>query len=83
MTGNPELAHPPYSPDLAPTDYHLSQSLAHHPKEKHYDDEDTVKNDLQTFFNSKPQELYKHGIDLLPIRSWRHVIDNDGAYVFD
>ena len=28
------IAHPPYSPDLGPTDYHLFRSLAHQLEEK-------------------------------------------------
>ncbi|KAK6753837.1 hypothetical protein RB195_013057 [Necator americanus] len=34
------LLHPPYSPDLAPSDYHLFRSLQHHLEEKRYDDRD-------------------------------------------
>ncbi|KAK6727819.1 hypothetical protein RB195_005471 [Necator americanus] len=40
------LPHPPYSPDLAPNDYHLFRSLQHHLEEKSYDDRDHLENDL-------------------------------------
>ncbi|KAK6763889.1 hypothetical protein RB195_024284 [Necator americanus] len=43
------LPHPPYSPDLAPSDYHLSQSLQHHLEEKRYDDRDHLESDLRAF----------------------------------
>lgn len=76
------LPHPPYSPDLAPTDYHLFRSLSNHLKSKKYDDEDHLKGDLSTFFNKKKAKFYADGINSLPIR-WQHVIDNEGAYYED
>lgn len=76
------LPHPPYSPDLAPTDYHLFRALEHHLRDKQYDDQEHLKTDLDTFFKSKPPEFYAEGIRSLPTR-WRQVIDNDGAYYVD
>ena len=43
------LAHPPWSPDLAPSDYHLFRSLRHHLCNKHYEDSDEIKADLTAF----------------------------------
>jgi len=40
------LAHPPWSPDLGPSDYHLFRSLLHHLCNKHYEDFDELKSDL-------------------------------------
>lgn len=73
------LPHPAYSPDLAPTDYHLFRSLADHLQEKKFDGEDDLKSDLSNFFNQKPKEFYERGIRSLPER-WRQVVDNDGTY---
>lgn len=76
------IPHPPYSPDLAPSDYHLFRSLAHHLEGKEFKNDDDLKTSLQTFFDEKSPEFYKRGIDLLPIR-WQYVVDNNGAYVVD
>ncbi len=37
------VSHPPYSPDLAPMDYHLYRSLSNHLFEKNFDDENDLK----------------------------------------
>lgn len=74
------LPHPPYSPDLAPTDYHLFRSLADHLSDKIFDDEDHLKRDLNSFFTQKNPQFYENGILSLPKR-WQQVIDSDGQYV--
>jgi histone-lysine N-methyltransferase SETMAR len=76
------LSHPPYSPDLALSDYHLFRSLRNHLREKHFDDQDHVKSDLETFFQSLSKKFYEDGIMDLPKR-WEYVVDNNGAYVVD
>jgi histone-lysine N-methyltransferase SETMAR len=76
------LPHPPYSPDLAPSDYHLFRSLRNHLREQHFDDQDHLKSDLENFFESLPKKFYEDGIVDLPKR-WEYVIDNNGAYVVD
>lgn len=76
------LPHPPYSPDIAPSDYHLFRSLQNHLAEKRFEDDDTVNSDLAAFFASKPPDFYKSGIDQLPIR-WTTVVDNNGDYIID
>lgn len=76
------IAHPPYSPDLAPTDYHLFRSLSHYLCEKKFDDEEDLKNDLINFFNNKSKDFYERGIMTLPNR-WQQVIDTNGEYLHD
>ena len=76
------LPHPAYSPDLAPTDYHLFRSMAHFFKEKNYSDLESLEKDVSQFFNFKPREFYEKGIKLLPER-WEKVITNDGNYFDD
>ena len=74
--------HPPYSPDLAPTDYHLHRSLSDYLREKKFDDENDLKMDLVKFFGQESQGFYERGIRSLPER-WRQVIDNNGAYIVE
>jgi histone-lysine N-methyltransferase SETMAR len=73
------LPHPPYSPDLAPTDYHLFRSMAHFLKGRSFNTVDEVEIAVQEFFDSKPGEWYRHGIEQLADR-WQNVIDNGGLY---
>ena len=74
------VLHPPYSPDLAPTDYHLFPSLSHHLGEKKFDDDNDMKMDIANFFGQKFKDFYERGILSLPER-WRQVIDSSGAYI--
>ncbi|KAK6751598.1 hypothetical protein RB195_003172 [Necator americanus] len=73
------LPHPPYSPDLAPSDYHLFRSVQHHLEEKRYNDCDHLENDLPAFFASKSPKFYAKGIRDL-VRRWQKVVDVDGDY---
>lgn len=74
------LSHPPYSPDLAPSDYHLFHSMESALAGKHFTNEEDVEVWLRDFFASKPRSFYEEGIRLLPIK-WGKVIDNDGNYI--
>lgn len=76
------LPHPPYSPDLAPTDYHLFRSLHDYLGGKTYQEDGDIKADLSAFFEFKSPSFYKRGIDQLPIR-WAQVVDSDGDYIID
>ena len=62
------VPHPPYSPDLAPTDYHLFRSLSNHLREKKFDDENDIKRELINFFNKKSKGFYERGTLSLPER---------------
>ena len=68
------LPHPPYSPDLAPSEYHLVK--------KQFDDQAQLKSDLENFFSSLSMKFFEDGILDLPNR-WQYVIDNTDIYVVD
>ena len=74
------VPHSPYSPDLAPTDYHLFRSLSNHLREGKFNDRNDVKIDLINFFGEKSKDLYEGRI-LSLLEHWRRVIDSDGAYI--
>ena len=76
------LPHPPYSPDLAPSGYHLFRSLSNYLRGKNFKNEEVLKIELQKFFDSKPQEFYAKGIHDLP-RRWAEVIKTKGEYILD
>jgi [histone H3]-lysine36 N-dimethyltransferase SETMAR len=73
------LPHPAYSPDIAPSDYHLFRSLQNFLNGQQFSEEADVKNALHDFFESKSPSFYESGILNLPLR-WQQVIDNDGNY---
>ena len=76
------MPHSPYSPDLAPSDYHLFRSLQNHLNRKTFDSNKTVKNELIQFFASKNQTFYESGIMKLTER-WKKVIEQNGQYIID
>ncbi len=76
------VAHPPYSSDLAPTNYHLFRSLSNHLAEKKFANENDLKMDLVNFFGQQSQDFFERGILSLAER-WRQVIDSNGAYIVE
>jgi histone-lysine N-methyltransferase SETMAR len=74
------LPHPPYSPDMAPSDFHLFTSLKNWLKGKRYADIDEVRAGVQEYFDSKPAEFYARGFTKLP-DIWEEIIGFDGDYV--
>ena len=73
------LPHRPYSPDIAPSDYHLFLSLQNSLQGKSFIDLEDVKKHVENFFSSKPAKFYADGIFKLPDR-WTKVISNNGSY---
>ena len=56
------IPHPLYSPDLAPSNYHLFRSLQNHSNGKTFDSNEAVKKDLIYVLTSKNQTFYESGI---------------------
>ena len=54
--------HPPYSPDLAPSDHQLFRSLQNHLNGKTFDLNEAVKNELIQFFVSRNHTFYESEI---------------------
>jgi transposase len=69
------LPHPPYSPDLAPSDYHLFRSLSNNLRGVSFNNDAELQNWLDDFFTAKPAEFFKRGIENLPER-WEAVVNN-------
>jgi [histone H3]-lysine36 N-dimethyltransferase SETMAR len=76
------LPHPSYSPDLAPSDYHLFRSLEHFLRKKTFTSDRELETSLLAFFESKPREFYKDGIEKL-VERWNKVISSGGEYIID
>lgn len=76
------MQHPPYSPDLAPSDYHLFRSLQDNLDGKRFETVDDVQKYLVDFFAHQSQGFYGRGIMALPDR-WQQIVDLDGQYIVD
>jgi histone-lysine N-methyltransferase SETMAR len=76
------LPHAPYSPDAAPTDYHLFRSLNNFLTNQHMDDEAALRKTLDDFFMSRDQLFWATGICSLENR-WQMIVESDGYYVPD
>ncbi|GFV73641.1 histone-lysine N-methyltransferase SETMAR [Trichonephila clavipes] len=68
------IPHPPYSSDLAPSDYYLFRSLQNFLDGKTFTLNEEVKNHLDQFFANEDKKFYERGIMLLPER-WQKVLD--------
>lgn len=73
------MAHPAWSPDIAPSDYALFRSLKNSLPEEPFKDQSHLENWLQSFFESKSTNFYADAIRDLP-RRWALVVDHDGDY---
>ena len=60
------LIHPLYSPDIAPSEYHLFASLSHFLAGRTFADLNTLKNGLKSYFDHKHVAFYRRGLELLP-----------------
>ena len=76
------ILHPPYSPDLAPSDYYLFRYLQNSLNGKTFNDDEAVKSHLVQFFADKDQKFYERGISKLPER-WQKVIEQNGKYIIN
>jgi histone-lysine N-methyltransferase SETMAR len=76
------LDHPPYSPDLAPSDYHLFRSLQNHLNNKKFERYEQVSDAIIAYFESKPRSFYKAGTEKLVTR-WETVIVSNGNVIID
>ena len=76
------LEHPPYSPDLAPSDYHLFRSLQHYLKGKQFRRMEEISENISAFFALKPTGFYVKGIARLQER-WEKVVEYEGDYFVD
>ncbi|XP_018311759.1 uncharacterized protein [Mycetomoellerius zeteki] len=74
------LSHPPYSPDIAPSDYHLFLSMANALGGVKLNSIQDCEKWLSEFFASKEGGFYEGGIMKLPSR-WKQIIEQNGAYL--
>ena len=62
------IQHPPYSPDLAPSDFHLFPNMKKHLAGRHFHTNDEVMSAVGDFFDDQEEIFYKAGIQALKHR---------------
>ncbi|XP_045395995.1 histone-lysine N-methyltransferase SETMAR-like [Lemur catta] len=73
------LPHPPYSPDLSPTDYHFFKHLDNFLQGKCFHNQQDAENAFQEFVESRIMDFYTTGINKL-ISCWQKCVDCIGSY---
>ena len=74
------LPHPPYSPDLAPSDFHLFGPMKRYLGGKHFTDDDEVQENVRHWLLQQPTEFYAESIRKLVDR-WDKCINVAGDYI--
>ncbi|GFS98641.1 transposase [Trichonephila clavipes] len=74
------LMHPPYSSDLAPSDYNLFLALQNFPSDKKSGSREYCENRLLEFFANKDQDFYERCTMVLPLK-WQQIIQQNCAYL--
>ncbi|KAG5316029.1 MOS1T transposase, partial [Pseudoatta argentina] len=73
------LPHPPYSPDIAPSDFHLFRSMAHGRADRRFHSYEEAQKWIDSWIASKDMSFFRRGIHVLPER-WEKVVSSDGQY---
>ena len=74
------LPHPPYSPDLAPSDFYLFPKLKESITGRRYSSNDEIKAVVEGYFNDVPEFFFLEGLQMLQKR-WKKCILIEGDYV--
>ena len=74
------IGHPPYSPDLAPSDFHLFPKLKTAISGAHFQSDDDVIHAVDDFLNGQEKDFFKSGIEALKHR-WQKCTDTEGDYI--
>jgi len=75
-----QFDHPPYSPDLAPSDFHLSLHLKSFLAGQRFHDDNEVKEAVTTCFESQAASFYDEGIQKL-VQCYDKCLNNGGNFV--
>jgi transposase len=57
------LFHPPYSPDLAPSDYHLFGPLKDYLRSHHYETDEAVQEAVRSWLRGARTDFYRRDIE--------------------
>ena len=74
------VKHPPYSPDLAPSDYRLFPKLKEHLRGKRFPSNNDVICAVNQWFAEAEQSFFREALEMLEYR-WEKCINLNGDYV--
>ncbi|KAL4105171.1 hypothetical protein QTP88_020443 [Uroleucon formosanum] len=74
------LQHPPYSPDLAPCDFHFFPDLKRDLKGTHFTSDEEVKEAVKSWIKERPATYFSDGMKKLVTR-WEKCISVNGDYI--
>lgn len=74
------LDHPPYSPDLAPSDFHLFGPLKEAIRGRRFSSDEPLKEAVHSWLASQPKTFFHEGIRKLEQR-WTKCVEKQGDYV--
>jgi histone-lysine N-methyltransferase SETMAR len=74
------FSHPPYSPDLAPSDYHMFEPHKEAMGGKKFRSDEEVHQAVHERLRTRQREFFSRGIRALPVR-WRKCVECQGDYV--
>jgi histone-lysine N-methyltransferase SETMAR len=75
-----QLRHPPYSPDLAPSDFYLFRLLKKNLRGRRFSSDEEVKGAAEAWLKGQSKDFYLQGLQSLPMK-WGKCIDMLGDYV--
>jgi len=78
--GFQQLNHPPYSPDLAPSDYFLFRVMKKLLRGKRFSSDEEVKEAVTTWFEEQSKYFFSRGIKSLQ-EKWAKCIELLGDYI--
>ena len=78
--GFQQLNHPPYSPDLAPSDYFLFRVMKKFLRGKRFSSDEEVKEAVTTWFEEQSKDFFSRGIKSLQ-QKWAKFIELLGDYI--
>ena len=79
-SGFQQLSHPPYSPDLAPSDYFLFPKLKNYLRGRTFSSDDELERSARAWLQHRPPSFYNTGISAAVYR-WDKCIKVKGDYV--
>ncbi len=80
LTGTRVLKHPPYSPDLAPSDFWFFRNLKKPLRGIQFPSLDALEEAVDEVISNIPSHDFKHCISVLWPRRWAWCVDAQGAY---
>jgi len=74
------MKHPAYSPDLAPSDYHLFGPLKDGLRGRRFTSDEEVQDAVHKWLRDQPRAFFSDGINKL-VHRWEKCIEKEGDYI--